>query len=54
MKQVTEALGRYHEYAQTELAKGVSELEMFSRQLEEKKTQLRVEATVGEERESET
>ena len=43
-----EALGRYHEYVQTELAKGISELEVFSRQLQEKKTQLHVEATVGE------
>ena len=44
---MTEALARYHEYADTELSKGISELESFNRALEEKKMQLHVEATVG-------
>lgn len=44
---MTQSLERYHEYVQTELAKGISELETYNQELKEKKESLHVEDVVG-------
>ena len=43
---MTQALERYHEYVQVELAKGVSELDTFNKELIDKKEALHVEESV--------
>ena len=47
---MTQALERYHEYVETELSKGISELETYNQELKEKKESLHIEDVVGERR----
>ena len=45
---MTQALERYHEFVETELAKEMSQLEKYNAELKEKKESLHVEDVVRE------
>ena len=50
---MVDALKRYHEYADQEIAKGLAELDAYNKAIADKKAELHVDEAVGDARESE-